>query len=88
MKRFAIMALGTVCLTVLQISPAFAQNGGSALPPNNDDVLPNVVVRPPGGVAFTGSQVTVWMVIAVTLLVVGVAFLIVARRRMKPAGNS
>lgn len=88
MKRFATMALGTVCLTLLQISPAFAQNGGSALPPNNDDVLPNVVVRPPGGVAFTGSQVTVWMVIAVTLLVVGVAFLIVARRRMKPAGNS
>lgn len=87
MKRFATMALGTVCLTLLQISPAFA---GSAVPPNNnnDGVLPNVVVRPPGGVAFTGSQVTVWMVIAVALLVVGVAFLIVARRRMKPAGNS
>jgi hypothetical protein len=88
MKRFATLAFGTVCLTLLQIAPAIAQSGGSAVPPGDDDVLPNVVVRPPGGVAFTGSQVTVWMVIALGLLAVGVAFLIVARRRARTAGSS
>jgi LPXTG-motif cell wall-anchored protein len=88
MKRFATVALGTLCFTLLQIAPAIAAGGGSALPPGDDNVLPDVVVRPPGGVAFTGSQVTVWMVVAVGLLAVGVAFLIVARRRAKTAGSS
>jgi LPXTG-motif cell wall-anchored protein len=88
MKKLGIAVLGALCLTLLTAASALAQEGGSAIPPGDDNVLPNVVVNAPGGVAFTGSQVTVWMVIAVALLAVGVGFLIAARRRAKTASNS
>jgi LPXTG-motif cell wall-anchored protein len=88
MKKLGIAVLGALSLMVLTATTALAQSGGSAIPPGDDDVLPEVIVNPPGGVAFTGSQVTVWMVVAVALLAIGVAFLIAARRRAKTAGNS
>ena len=85
MKKIGTVALGTLCLTLLQMAPALAQ---SSIPPGDDDVLPETIVNPPGGVAFTGSEVTVWMVVAVALLAVGVAFLVAARRRAKTAADS
>jgi LPXTG-motif cell wall-anchored protein len=88
MKKLGIAVLGALSLMVLTATTALAQSGGSAIPPGDDDVLPEVIVNPPGGVAFTGSQVTVWMVVAVALLAIGVAFLIAARRRARTAGNS
>jgi LPXTG-motif cell wall-anchored protein len=87
MKKLGI-AVGAFWITLLTTASALAQEGGSAIPPGDDNVLPETIVNPPGGVAFTGSEITVWMVVAVALLAVGVAFLIAARRRAKTAGNS
>lgn len=88
MKKLGIAILGALSTTLLTATTALAGEGGSPLPPGDDDVLPDVIVNPPGGLAFAGSEVTVWMVVAVALLAVGVAFLIAARRRAKTAGNS
>lgn len=88
MKKLGIAVLGALSTTLLTATTALAQSGGSAIPPGDDDVLPDVIVNPPGGLAFAGSEVTVWMVVAVALLAVGVAFLIAASRRAKTAGNS
>jgi LPXTG-motif cell wall-anchored protein len=83
--------LGALSMTLLTAASALAQDGGTGSPirpPGDDDVAPEVIVNAPGGVAFTGSEITVWMVLAVALLAIGVAFLIVARRRAKTADNS
>ena len=48
----------------------------------------NVVVAPgsrAGALAFTGTQITVWMVAAAALLVLGVGLLVAARQRAKRA---
>ena len=48
----------------------------------------NVVVAPgsrAGALAFTGIQITVWMVAAAALLVLGVGLLVAARQRAKRA---
>jgi hypothetical protein len=45
---------------------------------------PGAVVQPPGatgGIAFTGGNVRMWMVLSAALLVAGVALLIAGRRR-------
>lgn len=88
MKKLGIAVLGALSLTLLSAITALAQEGGSAIPPGEHEVLPDVILNAPGGVAFTGSEITVWMILAVALLVVGVAFLIAARRRAKTPGNS
>jgi LPXTG-motif cell wall-anchored protein len=87
MKKLGIVALGSLCLNVLAAASALAQDS-AVPPPGNDNTLPNVVVHPPGGTAFTGSEVTVWMVLAVALLVGGIALLIAARRRARTSGSS
>lgn len=88
MKKLGIAVFGALCMTLLTAASALAQTGGSAIPPGDDDVLPEVIVNPPGGVAFTGSEVSLWMVLAVALFAVGVAFLIIARRRARTATNA
>ena len=48
----------------------------------------NVVVAPgsrAGALAFTGTQITVWMVAAAALFVLGVGLLVAARQRAKRA---
>jgi hypothetical protein len=90
MRKLGIVALGSLCLNLLVAATALAQEETDSVlnAPANDDTLPNAVVRPPGGTAFIGSEVTVWMVLAVALLVVGVALLIASKRRARTAGNS
>jgi LPXTG-motif cell wall-anchored protein len=76
MKKLVTVVLGAVCLNLLLMAPAFA---GSELPPPAGEV-----VTPPGadgGTAFTGANVTMWMVLAVALLAVGVALFVAGRRR-------
>ena len=87
MKRFGYALIGGLFLTLLTAMPALAQ--GSGLPPDvgpqvivrAPDRAPGDVVQAPGGVAFTGSEVTVWMVLAAALLAVGVTFYVLGRRR-------
>lgn len=96
-KGLGAAILGMTVLVVLLVVPAFAQ---SDLPSPEASVQPTVtqvadapddiageVITPPGGLAFTGDEVTVWMVIAAGLLVVGSGLLFVARRRAKTANK-
>ena len=78
MKRLASVVLGAICLNLILVVPALA---GSELPPAQPG---GTVVRPPGSTdatAFTGADITMWMVLAVGLLVVGVALFLAGRRR-------
>jgi LPXTG-motif cell wall-anchored protein len=91
MKRFGYALVGALSLMLLTAMPAMAQSVVG--PPVEDDVGPQVIVRAPGspgdvvqapgGVAFTGSKVTLWMVLAAALLAVGVTFYVLGRRRAR-----
>ena len=87
MKRFGYALIGGLFLTLLTAMPAMAE-GGSNVPGPKPDVGPQVIVRAPenvvqapGGVAFTGSEITLWMVLAAALLAVGITFYVLGRRR-------
>jgi len=86
-RKLGLLVPSAICLVVLLAVPALA---GSELPPPDDPNVHGVVVQPPGatgGVAFTGANVRMWMVIAVGLLVVGVALLMAGRRRRANAAS-
>ena len=86
-RKLGLLVPSAVCLIVLLAAPALA---GSELPPPDDPNVQGVVVQPPGavvqppgatgGIAFTGGNVRMWMVLAAALLVVGVTLLIAGRR--------
>jgi LPXTG-motif cell wall-anchored protein len=83
-KRIGYALIGGLSVTMFTAMPALAQ---SSVPP---DVGPQVIVRAPenvvqapGGVAFTGSEVTLWMVLAAALLAVGLTFYVLGRRRAR-----
>lgn len=83
MKRLVTVLIGTLSLVVVSAGSAVAE---SDIPP---DVGGDVVVPPgasggdPAGIAFTGTEVTVWMIVAAVLFVLGVGFLLAARRRAR-----
>jgi hypothetical protein len=89
MKKLGSLGFASVLVFLLSAVPAFA---GSELPAPGADVR-GITVRPAGAAAgstaFTGAglNVTLWMVIAVALLVVGGA-LSVAGRRRRAAGSA
>lgn len=80
MRKIWLAVAAASSLVVLLGVPAFA---GSELPPPDDPEVAALVVKPAGQgeIAFTGSNLQVWMLVAAGLLVVGVALLIVGRRR-------
>jgi hypothetical protein len=83
MRRFGIAGLGALSFTLLSAASAFAQ---SNIPPG--DVGAEVVAPPgagPGATAFTGTNITVWMVAAAALFLLGVGFLLAARHRSRGA---
>ena len=86
MRRLGIAAVGALIYSLLSAASAFAQSdippevGGEVVAPGGDVVVPPGAS---GGVAFTGTDVAVWMLVAAGLFVVGVAFLIAARRRAR-----
>jgi len=88
MKRLAIVAFGAICAPVLLATSSLAQ---SNVPPPQvgGEVVGNVNVVDPGAqagaLAFTGTQITVWMVAAAALLLLGVGLLVAARQRAKRA---
>lgn len=90
MKRFGYALTGGLFLTLLTAMPALAQSNVPE-PHVGPQVIvraPENVVQAPGGVAFTGSDVTLWMVLAAALLAVGVTFYVVGRRRARAVANS
>jgi LPXTG-motif cell wall-anchored protein len=86
MKRLTIALVGTISFVLLSASSALAQ---SNIP--GPEVRGEVVVPPgaqPGSTAFTGIDITVWMLAAAALLVLGVGLLFAARRRAKSAAHT
>jgi len=88
MKKLAIVAFGAICAPVLLATSALA--GSDLTPPEvAAEVVGKVNVAAPGAragaLAFTGTQITVWMVAAAALLLLGVGLLLTARQRAKRA---
>jgi LPXTG-motif cell wall-anchored protein len=86
MKRLTIVVVGAIAFALLSASSALAQ---SSIP---DPVVRGEVVVPPGAesgsTAFTGMDITVWMLAVAALLVLGVGMLFAARRRARSAAHS
>jgi len=76
-KKLGLLVSMTACLIALVATPALAE--GSNLPDETD--VGAVVVQDPSGLSFTGANVSVWMILAAGLLLIGVALLIAGRRR-------
>ena len=90
MKKLAIVAFGAICAPVFLATSALA--GSDLTPPEvGGEVVRNVAgtVADPGAqagaLAFTGTQITVWMVAAAALLLLGVGLMVAARQRAKRA---
>ena len=90
MKKLAIVVFGAICAPVFLATSALA--GSDLTPPHvGGEVVGNVAgnVADPGAqagaLAFTGTQITVWMVAAAALLLLGVGFLVAARQRARRA---
>ena len=90
MKKLGMAVTGALGSLILWATPALAQ---SNLPPPD---VGGEVVAPPGagadpagtglgGLSFTGTGIAVWMVAAAVLLVLGVGFLLLGRRRARHA---
>jgi hypothetical protein len=77
MKKVASAVVAGLCLNLLLVSPALA---GSEVPPPDTG---GIVITPPGGTAFTGASVSMWMVLAAALFVAGVAFVVTSRLRAR-----
>jgi LPXTG-motif cell wall-anchored protein len=63
-------------------TPAF---GVELPPPGGDPVHGLTIVKAPSGLSFTGANVTMWMVLSVGMLLIGLALLIAGRRRRASA---
>ena len=86
MRKLGSVLLGTLALNMVAVVPALAD---SVVPPP-EEPPEGVVVVPPGadgvgGLAFAGGDVTVWMVLAMALLVLGVGLFLLGRRRRATA---
>ncbi len=78
MRKIAKIAGLTAGLLVTLAAPAFAQyvEPREIAPPG---------VGPAEGIAVTGANVTVWMLVVAGLVVVGLTALVVARRKARTA---
>ena len=86
MKRLTIGVVGAVSFALLSASSALAQ---SNIP--DPQVRGEVVVPPgaqPGSTSFTGFDITVWMIAAAALLVLGLGLLFAASRRSRSAAHT
>ncbi len=77
MKRLAGVLIGAVVMTMTLAGTALAQYVAPPAPVND--------VKDTGGTAFTGGDVSMPLLIAAVLVVVGLTALFVARRRAASA---
>lgn len=78
MKRIGAALLAAAGLVLAVAGPALAQASYPPAPPSGE-----TVVRDPGTgeLAFTGAEISLWMIIAVALIVVGAVAVLLGRRR-------
>ena len=83
MKRLIAVGASTLMLLLVTATSALAQ--GSELPPPGGTQVKGDIVTPPGaglgGLAFTGTEWAMLAAVAVGLLVIGIAFVAMGRRR-------
>ena len=86
MKRLTIVVVGAISLVLVSASSALAQSSIA------DPQVRGEVVVPPGAesgsTAFTGLDITMWMLAVAALLVLGVGLLFAARRRARSAAHT
>jgi LPXTG-motif cell wall-anchored protein len=86
MKRLTIVVVGAISFALLSASSALAQSSIQ-----EPEVRGEVVVPPgaqQGSTAFTGIDITMWMLVAAALLVLGLGLLFAARRRARTAAHT
>jgi LPXTG-motif cell wall-anchored protein len=86
MKRLTIVVVGAISFALLSASSALAQSTIG-----EPEVRGEVVVPPgaeSGSTAFTGMDITVWMLVAAALLVLGLGLLFAAHRRARTAART
>jgi LPXTG-motif cell wall-anchored protein len=86
MKKLTIVVVGAISFALLSASSALAQ---SNIP--EPEVRGEVVVPPgaqQGSTAFTGIDITMWMLAVAALLLLGVGLLFAARRRARSAART
>jgi LPXTG-motif cell wall-anchored protein len=91
MKRLAIVVVGAISFALLSASSALAQSNIPGPQVRGEVVVGEVVVPPgaeSGSTAFTGMDITVWMLAAAALLVLGLGLLFAARRRARSAAHT
>jgi hypothetical protein len=82
MKRVAAVAFAALTFCLLVAAPALA--GSEVTPPDGGSEVGGEVIRAgdaAGGTAFTGAHISLWVLIMVALLLVGVALFAISRRR-------
>jgi hypothetical protein len=84
MRRIALVVTSAFTALVATALPALA---GSELPPPNDPDVFGDVITPPGGTAFTGSDLMPWLLAAALLLAVGFALVVASRRHLAAANR-
>lgn len=83
MRRIGATLLGTAGLVLAAAGPALAQASYPPAPPAGE-----IIVQDPGTgglgtseLAFTGAEISLWMIIAAALIVVGALAVLLGRRR-------
>ncbi len=85
MRKIAKIAGLAVGLLVTLAAPAFAQVDPYVGPREEVPRDLVVIVGPAEGIAVTGANVTVWMLVVAGLVVVGLTALVAARRKARTA---
>jgi hypothetical protein len=78
MKKVGFVLGAVVMNLAIFATTALAQ---STLPNPDDGNVKGEVVTPPGGTAFTGTDVMMIAAVALVLLAIGIAFFVIGRRR-------
>ncbi len=78
MKRFAFVAGTAFAYLLVTAATALAQ---STLPGPEEPPVLGDVITPPGGTAFTGVNLAIWLAAIVALVVVGTTLVVLGRRR-------
>lgn len=87
LRKAVAVGMSALVGSLLGITPAVAQS--EIVPPELGGVGAQpggTTVTPPGGTAFTGADVQVWMLLAAVALVAGIWLVIAARRRARADG--
>jgi LPXTG-motif cell wall-anchored protein len=88
MKRLTVVVVGAISFALLSASSALADSSIQQPEVRGEVVTPPGAGGVSGSTAFTGIDITVWMLAVAALLVVGLGLLVAARRRARTAAHT